>query len=297
MDYVWNITGRCNLKCPGCWDPFKSAGNASVDELEAAFAKIDLAQCKVITITGGEPLVHRSVFDIIRRARDGGVAEVKVCTNGTLLKRNSVALIEAGVTEVHVSLDSIDGDSHASLENSEERASASVIIEQMREFQADISRMGADIKLVLVSVVDPRNLERFEKVLEFARVSGYEVSFQMLTPFSIWKTAAVETYGSVDNFFLRLNKLLARYPRTSSFFNRLYLHAARGYAKDGSHAPCGAGELFNVIDPNGSAHACFRPGSDPVGMKCYDERCLIWSRSQKRGHRIAEMFAGQGGSA
>jgi hypothetical protein len=59
----------------------------------------------------------------------------------------------------------------------------------------------------------------------------------------------------------------------------------------GQHEPCGAGEKFQVIDPKGERHACYRPASDPINMGCFDERCLIWCRSQSRGEGIVGLLA------
>jgi molybdenum cofactor biosynthesis enzyme MoaA len=290
MDFVWNLTGRCNLKCPGCWDPFKNEYGSAYDDLLGTLGEIDLSTCKVVTITGGEPLLHRDIFRLIKRIRAAGVPEVKICTNGTLLRRRSRDLVESGITEVHVSLDSIDEDAHASLDNADDFASSKVVIREIEGLRDQIIEAGARIKVVLVAVVDPRRLERFQRLLEFARHSGYQVSYQLLCPFDIWADEVVAERGSLGAFFRELEDVHDTYRDVLNFFNRLYLAAATRYALDRTHAPCGAGETFQVIDPGGARHACFRPGSDPINMGCFDERCLIWSRSSKRGERVLQLL-------
>lgn len=291
MDFVWNVTGRCNLRCPGCWDPYKAEGTTPYDDLMQTLDGLDLPSCKVVTFTGGEPLLHRDIFRLMKKVREAGVPQVKICTNGTLLKRKARALIESGVTEVHVSLDSIDEDAHASIGNADPRAAAPLILREVAAFQEEVRQAGAQIAIVLVAVLDPRVLARFERVLTYAEKQRYQVSYQLLCPFADWVPYVTAEYGEVRAFFAMLESLHQRYRGTLNFFNWLYLAAAKRYALTGEHEPCGANEAFQVIDPNGARHACYRPNSDPVNMGCFDERCLIWCRSRGRGEGIVRMLA------
>lgn len=291
MHYIWNITGRCNLSCPGCWDPFKDHRNVSAEVTEDVLARLGREGCNVVTLTGGEPLLHRNVGTLVRRLRDQGVAEVKICTNGILLARRARELISAGVNEVHVSLDSIDEDSHAALGNVDERGAADQVVAQLESFASMARSLDADVAVVLVTVVDPRRLDRLERLLQFAADGGYQVSLQLLCPFDAWLEGATAALGSRTAIFEAIEALQKRFPSTGMFANWLYLAAAKRYVLQGSHAPCGAGERFRVVSPDGAAQACFQAEGDPVGMDCFDERCLIWSRSQRRGERVSGLVA------
>jgi molybdenum cofactor biosynthesis enzyme MoaA len=291
MDFIWNVTGHCNLKCPGCWDPFKAEKTTSYEQLLTTLQSLDLRECKVVTFTGGEPLLQRDLCKVIRKVRDAGVPEVKLCTNGTLLRRRARELAESGITEVHVSLDSIDEDAHASIGNLDQHAAAKNILQELNAFRDEMQAAEAKVAIVLVSVVDPRQIVRFERVLEYATSAGYQVSYQLLCPFSSWLPDITENLGDVGPLFQRLESLHQKYRRTLNFFNLLYLLAAKRYVENGDHEPCGAGQAFQVIDPSGNRHACYRPNSDPINMGCFDERCLIWCRSHGRGERIARMIS------
>jgi cyclic pyranopterin phosphate synthase len=67
---------------------------------------------KKIKITGGEPLVRKGVVPFIAKMRNtggaGGIEDVTLTSNGVVLEDYLDALIEAGVSSVNVSLDSLD---------------------------------------------------------------------------------------------------------------------------------------------------------------------------------------------
>jgi molybdenum cofactor biosynthesis enzyme MoaA len=64
-----------------------------------------------ISFTGGEPLVHPLVVEIVRRiASIPNIEEVSLTTNALLLERVAQPLVDAGFERVNISLDSSDAD-------------------------------------------------------------------------------------------------------------------------------------------------------------------------------------------
>ena len=66
-----------------------------------------------IRLSGGEPLVRRDIGELVRRLGrhvGTGLDELTMTTNGTRLARHAVALRDAGIRRVNVSLDSRDPD-------------------------------------------------------------------------------------------------------------------------------------------------------------------------------------------
>jgi cyclic pyranopterin phosphate synthase len=62
-----------------------------------------------IRLTGGEPLLRRGIEDLIAMlSAVEGIDDLTLTTNGSLLERKAVALVEAGLDRVTVSLDSMD---------------------------------------------------------------------------------------------------------------------------------------------------------------------------------------------
>lgn len=59
-----------------------------------------------IKLTGGEPAVRRDIVEIVQELKPL-FGEIGMTTNGTLLKRKLPKLVDAGMTHVNISLDSL----------------------------------------------------------------------------------------------------------------------------------------------------------------------------------------------
>jgi cyclic pyranopterin phosphate synthase len=81
----------------------------SFEEIERVASAFVRAGVRKIRLTGGEPLLRKGIEDLVGRlARLAGVQDLTLTTNGSLLERKAVALKEAGLQRVTVSLDSMD---------------------------------------------------------------------------------------------------------------------------------------------------------------------------------------------
>ncbi len=111
-----SVTDRCDLRCVYCMAEdmtfLPKAEVLSLEELDRVCSAFIRLGTKKIRITGGEPLVRRDVmtlFGSLGRRIGTGLDELTVTTNGTQLAKHAVALREAGVRRVNVSLDTLDG--------------------------------------------------------------------------------------------------------------------------------------------------------------------------------------------
>jgi len=101
---------RCNLACEYCneYDDFSKPV-----PLETMFARVDkLAELgtAVVTISGGEPLLHPELDDIIRRIRKGGMI-AGLITNGYFLVPDRIErLNRAGLEWLQISIDNVTPD-------------------------------------------------------------------------------------------------------------------------------------------------------------------------------------------
>ena len=101
---------RCNLACKYCneFDDFSKPV-----QLETMFQRVDkLAELgtSVVTISGGEPLLHPELDDIIRRIRRHGII-AGLITNGYLLTGDRIErLNRAGLEWLQISIDNVTPD-------------------------------------------------------------------------------------------------------------------------------------------------------------------------------------------
>ena len=106
---IWEITWRCDLRCPHC---LVSAGGAARSELEPAEALAVVPQlaalgARIVTLTGGEPLLRRDWGELAAAIRSWGMA-LRLSTNGHGVDDQVVRQLTAlAVDGVVVSLDGL----------------------------------------------------------------------------------------------------------------------------------------------------------------------------------------------
>jgi len=102
----------CNLKCRHCWiDPkFSTEKTAKADEADVKTIISALEECRKLgmsslKVTGGEPFLREDIFELLTYCKNNKIS-VNFESNGTLItSREAMALKEANVDGVSVSLD------------------------------------------------------------------------------------------------------------------------------------------------------------------------------------------------
>lgn len=107
-----SVTDRCNLRCTYCMaEDMTFLPKSKVLSLEEmtliARAFVDLGVEK-IRLTGGEPLVRKGVVPLAQRLSGlTGLRELVMTTNGVLLDKYAQSLLDAGVSRLNISIDSL----------------------------------------------------------------------------------------------------------------------------------------------------------------------------------------------
>ena len=120
-----SVTDRCNLRCRYCMPP-EGIPSLPMEEIltfeETARICRAAAQMGIsrIKITGGEPLVRKGLPDLIRRiSAIPGIRQVTLTTNGVLLADQLPDLMQAGISAVNISLDSLNPDRYREITGSD----------------------------------------------------------------------------------------------------------------------------------------------------------------------------------
>ncbi|YAL81879.1 GTP 3',8-cyclase MoaA [Dermacoccaceae bacterium W4C1] len=109
-----SVTDRCNLRCTYCMpaeglDWMAKPEMLDDDELVRLvriFVELGVTQ---VRFTGGEPILRRSLVDVVRRVNElTPRPRTAMTTNGIGLKRLAAPLADAGLQRVNVSLDTVD---------------------------------------------------------------------------------------------------------------------------------------------------------------------------------------------
>ncbi len=116
-----SVTDRCNLRCVYCMGPegvplLERRQILSYEEILKVVRAGAEAGIKKIRITGGEPLVRKGIEHFIKKiAEIPGIQDIALTTNGLLLEERALALKNAGLKRVNVSLDSLKQETYAKI--------------------------------------------------------------------------------------------------------------------------------------------------------------------------------------
>ncbi len=113
-----SVLDRCNLRCTYCMPeeslhargvflrPQFLLSDGEIELLVRVFAGLGVHK---VRLTGGEPLLRPGFVELVNRISSvEGITDLALTTNAVLLPRHAIALKEAGLGRITVSLDSLD---------------------------------------------------------------------------------------------------------------------------------------------------------------------------------------------
>ncbi len=173
IDYLRvSVTDRCDLRCTYCLpegfkqfeEPEHWLTHEQTTRLVRLFTELGVSK---IRLTGGEPLLRRGIVDLVRSIGAlPGLRDLSLSSNGTQLARHAVALKNAGVTRLNISLDSLDPDCFA-------RITGRHCLQEVMDGLAAAKAAGfAPIKLNMVAL-NGQNLDQIEPMARFALREGF----------------------------------------------------------------------------------------------------------------------------
>jgi GTP 3',8-cyclase len=120
-----SVTDRCDFRCVYCmpkeifgrdFEFLRRSQLLTFEEITRLARLFAGAGVRKLRLTGGEPLLRRELERLIEMlAAIPGIEDIAVTTNGTLLARKAQSLADAGLRRVTVSLDSLDDEVFASV--------------------------------------------------------------------------------------------------------------------------------------------------------------------------------------
>ena len=176
-----SVTDRCNLRCRYCM-PAEGLPTRPKDEVLTFEDIVFLVQqaCALgvrhVRITGGEPLLRRELPALVRALREETpVEELAMTTNALLLHKHVDALVDAGLSRINVSLDSLRPDRF------ERITRVQLLEETWRGLRAAEAAGLSPIKINTV-LLRGFNDDEVEDWLELTRGHAYIVRFLELMP-------------------------------------------------------------------------------------------------------------------
>ncbi len=198
-----SITDRCNERCTYCmpqelqeWLP-----REEILTFEETLHLIQIAAglgVSKVRVTGGEPLTRRDVVHFVAQIPTiSGIKNLGLSTNGTLLTRRitsgktmAMALREAGVQSVNISLDTLDRDVYSKITGRDLHAQV------LEGINAAIAVGFDQIKLNTV-LMRGRNEEQLIPLIEFAASRKLILRFIEMMPVSTTDVLSENNFMSI----------------------------------------------------------------------------------------------------
>lgn len=108
-----SLTDQCNLRCLYCKpkdlrDKLQSSELLSYEELLRVASLAVSMGIKKVRLTGGEPLVRKGIATFIKKlAAIPKLDDIRITTNGVLLKDFAEIIYQSGIRKINVSLDTL----------------------------------------------------------------------------------------------------------------------------------------------------------------------------------------------
>ena len=175
------VTENCNSRCITCnaWKK-DSRDELTTEEVKDAFRQLWGVGVKNLIFVGGEPLLRSDIGDLIKEASRIGFENIIVVTNGLLLEKKSVELVNSGVTHVTVSIDGFGSS------NDEIRGipgSYEISIRGIKAVQDAMKEAGRRVEItILTTILLKNNFRDVPKLIEVARKLDVYWSFNLLDP-------------------------------------------------------------------------------------------------------------------
>jgi len=169
-----SVTDRCNFRCTYCmpFDEYQWVHRSEVlsfDEIERV-ARLFVSQgVSQIRLTGGEPLVRRSLPTLVRQLSSiEGLRSLSLTTNGALLAEQASDLKAAGLHRINVSLDTLQADRFRKIT---QRGELQPVLEGLAAAKA----VGMDPIKINAVIIRGFNDDELLDLVEFGRHHGFEM--------------------------------------------------------------------------------------------------------------------------
>lgn len=253
----WNVTQRCNLRCPHCYiDATQAAAPGELDTAEALRVIDDIAALApgaMLIFSGGEPLLRPDLLLLLRQAADRGLMAL-VGSNGTLLTETLVVEMgKVGVRGMGISLDADEPGFHDTFRGVDGAwAKATQAMELCHrlglpfQVQASVSQGNLNRIVAIASLSHQLGATVFN--LFFLVCTGRGESLSDLTP------------QQYEQALTTLAQLQGQYPdmkvraRCAPYYVRIV--AEQGLAPGEWPAGCLAGSRYLRLTPEGKVTPC-----------------------------------------
>ncbi len=228
---------RCNLACGYCNEYDHSSNPVPFEQMQRRVDKLADLGTSIITISGGEPMMHPQLDDIIRHIRTRGVI-AGLITNGYYLTPPRIKrLNDAGLEYLQISIDNIEPD--------EVSGKSLKLLDKKLRFLAEHAAFHVNINSVIGGGI--KNPEDALTIGKRAKELGFSTTVGVIHD----GVGSLKPLSDVEQRVYRETKSLGKetYARLGGFQDNL----AEGKSNDWR---CRAGARYLYICEEGLVHYC-----------------------------------------
>jgi MoaA/NifB/PqqE/SkfB family radical SAM enzyme len=238
---------RCNLSCAYCNEYDKVSEPVPTEEMLKRIDQLAALGTTAITISGGEPLLHPGLDEIIRRIRSHGILATLI-TNGYLLTGERISrLNQAGLDYLQISIDNVvpDDVSKKSLKVLDQKL---LMLSKQAEFNLTVnSVLGSSIKKPEDALTVTKRAFELGSTSTVGVIHDFNGQLQPLN----------EQQRAIYNEILTLGK---KSFFNFSYFNQFQENLVRGLPNQWH---CRAGSRYLYICEDGLVHYCSQQRGTP----------------------------------
>ena len=230
---------RCNLSCTYCNEYDDHSPPVPTSDLFRRIDRLATLGTGIITLSGGEPLLHPDLDEIIKRIRSRGV-NATLITNGYLLSRDRIQrLNRAGLDHLQISVDNVlpDDVSKKSLK----------LLDQKLQWLAEHGAFDVTVNSVVGGGI--RNPEDALRITRRGRELGFSTTVGIIHDHS----GQLKPLDDRQRAILEEVVAAGKSPFDFANYNRFQKNLANAQPNDWH---CGAGSRYLYVCENGLVHWC-----------------------------------------
>jgi MoaA/NifB/PqqE/SkfB family radical SAM enzyme len=248
------VTKRCNATCDFC--PYWQADE--VDEVADFTPVIRHFQPLHVSVTGGEPLLRKDVFDIIRQIKAvPGFRYIAFFTNGWLLDEKKLAeLTEAGVNQVQIACNYPD-------ERQDKERGLPGLFRKISTFVPEMTKRGYD-NIAIGTFLQAYNLDCMTELAKLVNGWGCKHSFSCYSRLKNDNDDHVLSPDVIEKARRTIESLIElKHKHRNSLTSDQYLRTIPTFFEEGQRGCCIAGDNFLYVTQDGWIKQC--PELPPIG--------------------------------
>jgi len=229
------VTRQCNLTCGYCDEYDSFSPPVPYDDLVARLERLRALGTFAVELTGGEPMLHPRIHDLVAKARGLGFLKVMMISNAYLFNEAKIrSLNGAGLQHLQVSVDGV--------------APNETTVKVLRPLRKKLEVLArvARFEVTLSGVIGAAPPAEVIEVIEFARAHGFKPRVLLLHDHD-----GQLQLGAED---LALYRRLARELRAT--FSEAWDYRSKLAAGEDAPFRCRAGSRYLYIDEHGMVRWC-----------------------------------------